>query len=128
MFRKSLFVLAIVATFALATPRPADATPYGVKIENPLAFDVWITIYSADLMSKWKIVKAQCLEGRSSMTFNGLPYGDNELKVRAEVKKGDCRSGNRSDTYDVRKDLDSLSGLVIADIYDHHGNYFISFR
>ncbi len=128
MFRKSLFLLAIIATIAFAAPRPAVAYPSGVKIENPTAFHVWITIYSADLMSPWKIVKAECLTGRQTMTFTGLPYQDTEVKVRAEVKHGDCRSGNRSDTYDVRKDLGGFHGFLLADIYEHRGNFFIAYR
>ncbi len=128
MLRRSVLLLALAATLALGSFRSADASASGVKIENPLAFDVWITIYSADLMSTWTIVKAECLTGRQTMTFTGLPYRDNELKVRAEVKRGDCRSATISDTNAVRKDLDSVQGFVIADIYDHHGRYFIAYR
>ena len=127
MLKRLLLCAALVATLLPLAIGRASAMNGSITIDNPSDKYVWVTIYTADLFSGWGIAKADCLQPKTNRKYDIFKSGDDEMKIRAEVKSGDCRSGNISDTYDVRKDLGSYPKLN-ADIYFHNNRYFIAFR
>jgi len=127
MYKRISVCVALVATLLSLGIGRASAMNGSITIENPSAKYVWVTIYTADLLSGWGIAKADCLQPKTNRKYDIYKSGDDEMKIRAEVKNGDCRSGNISDTYDVRKGLGTYPRLD-ADIYFHNNRYFIAFR
>jgi hypothetical protein len=112
---RTFFALSSLSVFALAgalATSPASAAPNGgggidtdflknfdvkTTIKNATDHDNWVDISEGYKMKVgWSIQHAFCLTPGQSQTpiirVNGLPYP--EIRVRAEVKRGDCKSGN----------------------------------
>lgn len=92
-------VLAAVAAAALASSpaSAANAMSTSVSVYNGSDHDAWVDISWAYKITGWHIDKAFCLRPGES-THHGILYRSPELgpqvRVRAEIKHGDCRSGN----------------------------------
>lgn len=127
MNKRILLCAAFVAVLSTLLLGRAPAMSGSLTIDNPTDKFVWVTVYTANLMTSWSISKADCIGPKSDWKYNYYERDNNEVKIRAEVKSGDCRSGNISDTYDVRKDVGAYPKLN-GDIYFHQNRYFIAFR
>ena len=81
---------------------PAYAANYPLKVANDTSHYAWITLYYAYTIHGGNIEHAFCLHPfevwKGSVTYDTPELGP-ELKVRAEVKVGDCRTGNFKDVY-----------------------------
>ena len=91
-------VLAVIAAAAFAsTPAVANAMSTTVSVHNYTDHDAWVDISWAYKITGWHIDKAVCLPPGGSV-HHGILYRSPELgpqvRVRAEIKHGDCRSGN----------------------------------
>lgn len=126
MYKRILLCAAFVAALLSLTIGHASAMNGSVTIDNPTDKYVWITVYTSNLMATWHIAKADCIGPKGNWKYSVYQPDNSEMKIRAEVKSGDCRSGNISDTYDVRKDLGYMT--LFGDIYYHQNRYFIAFR
>lgn len=129
MHRRILLTVAVaLALISSLVPGNANAALYGtLKINNPTDKFVWVTVYTANVFSRWGIVKADCIAPRAGWNYRFSQRDDNEVKIRAEVKHGDCRSGNISDTSDVRKDLGSSAHLEGEIFWHQNRGFFIAF-
>jgi hypothetical protein len=127
MHRRILLTIALALISSLI-PGNASAALYGtLKINNPTDKFVWVTVYTANVFSRWGIVRADCIAPKGNWNFRFSQRNDNEVKIRAEVKHGDCRSGNISDTSDVRKDLGSSANLEAEIFWHQNRGFFIAF-
>jgi hypothetical protein len=126
MHKRILLGVALVAMLLTLSIGRASAMSGTLTIENPTDKYVWVTIYTSNLMAGWSIKKSDCIHPKSNWAHDIYERDDSEMKVRAEVKSGDCRTGNISDTYDVRKNLGYYK--LNADMYFHKNSYFIAFR
>jgi hypothetical protein len=127
MHKRILLCAAFIAALLPLAIGPALAMNGSISIDNPTDKYVWITVYTSNLMAGWHIAKADCIAPKSEWKHSIYEPSDHEMKIRAEVKSGDCRSGNISDTYDVRKDVGTYPKLN-GDIYFYKNSYFINFR
>lgn len=127
MYKRILLCAAFVAALLSLVIGHAVAMNGGLTIDNPTDKFVWITVYTSHPFTTWHISKADCISPKSDWKYNFYEPDNSEVKIRAEVKSGDCRSGNISDTYDVRKDVGGYPKLA-GDIYYHNNRYFIAFR
>ncbi len=126
MYKRIFVCVAVIAAMLSLTFGRAMAMNGSITIDNPTSKYVWITIYTSDLLSGWGIAKADCLQPKTNRKYDIYNRSDDEMKIRAETKSGDCRSGNITDTYDVRKGLGYFK--LDADMYFHNNHYFIAFR
>ena len=114
--RKTLLMRALfVSVVAVATPlivssgnaRALDlpvpvppTTRVTMSITNESRYSAWVDISSSRAgIAEWTIRRALCIEAGKSSTESDVPIveegqGDAELRVRAELKQGNCRSGN----------------------------------
>ncbi len=92
-------VLLLVAAIAClwAPTRAATQFGCGVKVYNYSNHDAWVDVSWAYKITGWTIDKAFCLKPGQN-TYHSIWYRSPELgpqiRVRAEIKNGDCRAGN----------------------------------
>jgi hypothetical protein len=127
MQRRLYLGAALIAALLLSTVGRALALAGSVSFENTTDKYVWITVYTSHaLKATWHIAKAGCLPPKGGWKADLYEPSDYDVKVRAEVKSGDCRSGNISDTYDTR--TDQTYPRLTADVYYYKNKYFIAYR
>jgi hypothetical protein len=124
MHRRMLLRIALIAALFTSMPASAPALTGRMHIENPSDRHVWITLYVSHALTSWHIAKAGCVAPHSDWRFDIHEPGMYDVKFRAEVKSGDCNSGNISDTYDVRKGLDTYTSIAAA-IFFRKNQYHI---
>ncbi len=93
--RQIIAALIVIGSLFVA-PLAAQATNYPLKVVNRSDRDSWVTVYWAYHLTGWHIERAFCLKPGQKWD-GGINYSTPEIgpqiKVRAEVMHGDCRSG-----------------------------------
>jgi hypothetical protein len=96
----SLSVCALAGALA-TTAVPASAQisnfPVVIAVRNNSDRESWVDIAKGYKVTPgWRIQTAFCLKPGQAKNFDTVfsPLGGPEVRVRAEVKKGDCTSGN----------------------------------
>jgi hypothetical protein len=125
MFKKIALSIAAIAALAISTPRVAQAAN-GIGITNDTSKYVWFTIYEATMISPFTIANVGCLKPHEDYVFKGWANKE-EVKVRAEVKQGDCRSGNINDVSVKRQSVDKYKGVVKTAVHENGGSFSINF-
>jgi hypothetical protein len=96
-----IFVSTLIVAFTL-TFAPAYATNYPLTVANHTNRYAWVTVWYAYAIHGWRLEREMCMKPfdvwKGSINYNTPELGP-ELKVRAEVKNGDCRTGNFRDVY-----------------------------
>jgi hypothetical protein len=124
MHGRMLLCIALIAALFTSMPGRAPALTGNMHIENNTDKHVWVTLYVSHPLTTWHIAKAGCVGPHSDWKFSIYESGMYEVKFRAEVKSGNCSSGTISDTYDVRKGLDTYTSIAAA-IFFRKNSYFI---
>ena len=103
-----------------------------VALRNQSDRDAWVDVSWAYKTTRWNIFKTFCLTpksqyGRTHQRFNYPELGP-QIRVRAYVKQGDCRSGNyRNLSGDIR-DIKTNGGRnclpqILGTITGSNGSY-----
>lgn len=96
---KTALFLAVAASTLTTSAMAVGKTSIMVGARNDTKRYVWFDVSESHKMrSDWSIVKAFCLAPGEKGGYNfSHDYSDMQvpqLRVRAELKEGDCRSGN----------------------------------
>ncbi|HEY5218738.1 MAG TPA: hypothetical protein VIJ16_02960 [Gemmatimonadaceae bacterium] len=145
MARQAAFGLAfVVAPHAGSVPAPVKATPTKAggsavtaitDITNVSDKQVWLTVYwSYKALATWHIEKATCLTPGAK--WNGAilyrtPELGPQIRVRAEVMHGDCRSSVYRDVEgkaDIPTNITPPTPRVHAYIKGSNGNYNVDVK
>jgi hypothetical protein len=129
-------VAAVVAAAALpATARAQTGMSAATSVTNQSDRQVWLTVYWGYKMTPgYHIQKATCLKPGESWHGSigyGVPEAGPQIKVRAEVMNGDCRSGVFRDVdsaFNIPTNVKPLTPKITSTISGNNGNYSVKIQ